>query len=100
MACVCRRLGSVTETTTAVTTQTRPAARTIRAVKTTSPAGMVTVYQAATYVTGSGIARTAQMKTRGYVAEPPPLHAPGVLSIVEMGLVLPGVVSVMDARIV
>ena len=100
MACVCRRLGSVTGTTTAVTTQTRPAARTTRAAKTTSPAGMAIVYQAATYVTGNGIARTAQMKTRGYVAEPPPPHAPGVLLIVAMGLALPGVLSVMDARIV
>ena len=100
MACVCRGLGSVTATTTAVTTQTRPAAPTTRAVKTITPAGMATVYQAATYVTGNGIARMAQMKTRGYVAEPQPPHAPGILLIVEMGLAFPGFVSVMDARIV
>ena len=64
MVCVCRKPGSVTAKTIAVTTQTKPAVPITRAVKISSPAEMATACPGATYVTAIGTAWTVLMKTQ------------------------------------
>lgn len=88
MVCAFLSSGFVTVKTTAGTTRTKPTAPTTRALRTSSLVEMATVCPAATYVMGTETVWTALMKIRGYVREPPPPRAPGLLSAAVMGLAL------------